>query len=313
VAVRVWDLSSASGSDVLHGVLAARPGLVHAFHAFQAGPLAREAARRLAVPYVVTLTGTDVNHDLVAPARASTVAAVLEGAAAITVFHASIAARLARACGAVAGRVAEIAQAVRFERTDPLDPAVLGPLAADGPLVLFPGGVRAVKRPRLALQGLTPLIARHPRLRLVYAGPVLEPPEGAALQAALGARPWARYVGTVPHEQMPALMTRADVVLNTSESEGGMANAVLEALALGRAVLAADIEGNRSLVEPEDTGLLFGTVEELAAQAERLVSDPALRARLGAAGRARVERDYPAAREIDRYLALYRSLDSQSR
>jgi glycosyltransferase involved in cell wall biosynthesis len=107
---------------------------------------------------------------------------------------------------------------------------------------------------------------------------------------------------------MASLLGQADVVVNSSVSEGGMANSVLEAMALGRPVLASDIEGNRSLVEPEVTGLLFGAVEELAAQAERLVADASLRARLGAAGRRLVEREYPPHREADGYVELYRSL-----
>jgi glycosyltransferase involved in cell wall biosynthesis len=107
---------------------------------------------------------------------------------------------------------------------------------------------------------------------------------------------------------MPALLAAADVVLNCSISEGGMANSVLEAQALGRAVLAADIPGNRALVENEVTGLLFGADAELEAAARRLARDPALRARLGAAGRARVTERYAPAREIEGYLAVYRRL-----
>ena len=87
-----------------------------------------------------------------------------------------------------------------------------------------------------------------------------------------------------------------------------MANSVLEALALGRAVLAADIEGNRSLIEEGVTGLLFRDEDELERQATRLVLDPVLRARLGSAGRELVERCYPPAREIDGYLEIYRGL-----
>ena len=87
-----------------------------------------------------------------------------------------------------------------------------------------------------------------------------------------------------------------------------MANSVLEALALGRAALAADIEGNRSLIEDGVTGLLFRDEAELERQAERLIADPALRARLGAAGRLLVERSYPPAREVDGYLDVYRRL-----
>jgi glycosyltransferase involved in cell wall biosynthesis len=107
---------------------------------------------------------------------------------------------------------------------------------------------------------------------------------------------------------MRSLLAAADVVLNGSRSEGGMANSVLEAFALGRAVLAADIPGNRSLVEDGVTGLLFADESELSAQAERLAADPALRGRLGAAARAVVARRFPPEVEIDGYLQAYRDL-----
>jgi glycosyltransferase involved in cell wall biosynthesis len=97
-------------------------------------------------------------------------------------------------------------------------------------------------------------------------------------------------------------------VLNCSISEGGMANSVLEALALGRAVLASDIEGNRSLVEDGVTGFLFGTPEEFARKLEALLGDPSLRLRLGAAGRERVTTRFSPARELDGYLATYARL-----
>ena len=87
-----------------------------------------------------------------------------------------------------------------------------------------------------------------------------------------------------------------------------MANSVLEAFAMGRAVLASDTEGNRSLVEDGVTGLLFRGEAELLAQAERLTVGAALRARLGAAGRRLIERRYPPEREIEGYLDAYRQV-----
>jgi glycosyltransferase involved in cell wall biosynthesis len=104
---------------------------------------------------------------------------------------------------------------------------------------------------------------------------------------------------------MRGLLMAADVVLNCSVSEGGMANSVLEALSLGRAVLASNIEGNRSLVEDGVTGLLFEGEADFGSQLERLLADPALRRRLGAAGRARVTARFGADRELDGYVALY--------
>jgi glycosyltransferase involved in cell wall biosynthesis len=100
----------------------------------------------------------------------------------------------------------------------------------------------------------------------------------------------------------------ADVVLNCSLSEGGMANSVLEALALGRAVLASNIEGNRSLIEDGVTGLLFDTPEEFTRKAERLIGNQELRRRLGEAGRAFIDAHFSAARELDGYMSVYASL-----
>jgi glycosyltransferase involved in cell wall biosynthesis len=256
---------------------------------------------------VVTLTGTDVNHDLLDPARRAEVRGVLEGAAAITAFHPSIVEHVAGHLPALRPRMAVVPQAVRFERVEPYDLDARWRLPADRVLFLFAGGIRAVKGPRLPLGALDALAAADPRVRLAYAGPVLEPALGEALGRDLAARPWAAYLGAVPHAQMASLLERADVVLNCSLSEGGMPNSLLEALALGRAVLASDVAGNRGLIADGVTGVLFRDADGLAAQAARLAGDPALRARLGAAGRALVEREFPVAREVDGYLTVYRT------
>jgi glycosyltransferase involved in cell wall biosynthesis len=301
VDLQVWDLSATPPDAVAREVAAYGPTLIHGFHALRAGPLALDLADRADVPLVITITGTDANHHLFEPETAATVRRVLEGAAAITVFHESIAARLTGAVPGLAPRIALVPQSVLFED----DPEPLSPRRATGPLILFPTGIRRIKRPRLPLAALDAVAARHPGLELRYVGPIIEADEGQALREALSARPWARYAGEVPHPRMRRLIETSDVVLNCSVSEGGMANSVLEALAAGRAVLASDIEGNRSLVEDGVTGLLFSSAQALAVQAERLLRDPALRRRLGEAGRERVTARFTAAREGDGYRAVY--------
>lgn len=308
LGVGVWDLSVTPEATVEAAVEAFRPCVVHAFHAFRAGPFALRLARRMELPLVVTLTGTDANHDLFDPERAAMVRRVLEGAAAIVVFHGSIGEHIAAALPDLRMRLVTVPQAAALRAGEPFDLAAGWPLPADRALFLFPGGIRPVKRPRLPLPPLGRLVARRPAVRLLYVGPVLDADEGQALGSALMGRPWARHAGAVPHARMASLLAQADVVLNCSVSEGGMANSVLEALAAGRAVLASNIEGNRSLIEDGVTGLLFQGERELEAQAERLVADPALRARLGAVGRARVAALYPPEREISGYLEVYRRL-----
>jgi L-malate glycosyltransferase len=301
----MWDLSAMPEPVVAAAVEAYRPDLIHAFHALRTGPLALRLARRLEVPLVVTLTGTDANHDLLDPGGASIVRRVLQGAGAITAFHDSIVQHVTAVLPDTRTRFAVVPQSVRFAGQAPFDLAARWPLPADRVLFLFPAGIRAVKAPRTPLAPLDRLVKHEARVRLAYVGPVIDAVESEALQRELAGRSWARYLGEVPHAQMASLVGQADVVLNCSVSEGGMANAILEAFSLERAVLAADIAGNRALVEDDVTGLLYRDAGDLAAKAERLVRDPSLRARLGRTARALFEREFSVEREVAGYRAVY--------
>jgi L-malate glycosyltransferase len=213
------------------------------------------------------------------------------------------------ALSAAAPRLIVIPQSAAFEPTPPGHWPPLAPLQRlPGPVILFPAGVRAVKRPAFPLAPLESLRERHPALELIYVGPIVEAAEGEALRRLLAAYPWARHLGAVPHHRMAVLLELADVVLNCSLAEGGMANSVLEALFLGRAVLVSDIPGNRTLVEDGVTGFRFGSAAEFAEKADRLLQDPDLRARVGTAGRERVHARFGMDRETDGYLAAYSRL-----
>ncbi|OLC65432.1 MAG: hypothetical protein AUG14_03235 [Candidatus Rokubacteria bacterium 13_1_20CM_2_68_19] len=306
--LRVWDLSITPEAVIEREVEAFGPRIIHAFHAYRVGPFALRLARRHEVPLVVTVTGTDANHDLSDPQRAATVRGVLEGAATVVVFHDSLGARITGALPEVAARLVTIPQAAVFSGPHPFDLAARWSLPAERVLFVFPAGIRMVKQPLLPLAPFDRLVQRRPQVRLLYVGPVLDPDQGEYLLGELASRPWARHVGAVPHGQMRSLLAQSDVVLNCSISEGGMSNSVLEALAAGRPVLASDIDGNRSLVEDGVTGFLFRDTTELEAKAEQLAADRALRERLGLAGRDLVERRYPPRREVESYLGVYARL-----
>ncbi len=146
----------------------------------------------------------------------------------------------------LAPRLVVIPQSVVFDDTiGPSAPAgALG--RAPGSVLLFPAGIRKVKPPRFAVEPLERLLARFPTLELLYAGPVIEADEGDELFRLLRSRSWARYVSVLARDRMRGLLRNADVILNCSRSEGGTANSVLEALAMGRAAPPASRETGRS-------------------------------------------------------------------
>ncbi len=99
------------------------------------------------------------------------------------------------------------------------------------------------------------------------------------------------------------------VTLPTLGGEG-VPTVLLEAAAAGRPVVTTDTPGCRDLVEHEVNGLIVppNDAPALAAALSRLAGDPALRARLGAAGRRRVEQQYSATVINRAFLEVYQEL-----
>ena len=95
------------------------------------------------------------------------------------------------------------------------------------------------------------------------------------------------YVGALPRAALHDAMRAADVVLNTSRTEG-MCNSILEAMLVGTPVVARSNAGNQMLIEHGATGLLFESPEELVEAASKLLSDDALTRRITDAATARV-------------------------
>ena len=104
-----------------------------------------------------------------------------------------------------------------------------------------------------------------------------------------------------------ALLRDADVFVLPSLSEA-RPRSIIEAMALGRPVVGSDAGGIPSLVQHWETGMLAtaGDPDALAAALTTLLSSPELRARMGAAGKARAEQDCRADRTAAVYLDTYR-------
>jgi glycosyltransferase involved in cell wall biosynthesis len=131
-------------------------------------------------------------------------------------------------------------------------------------------------------------------------GEDLEPHFARAAQA-LG----PRLVRLGYRKDVPRLLAAADVFCLPSHFEG-LPMSVIEAMLTGLPVVATDVRGPREQVVDGETGLLVppATVQPLSEALTRLTNDPALRARMGGAGRARAMERFDEARNLARCVAL---------
>jgi glycosyltransferase involved in cell wall biosynthesis len=109
-------------------------------------------------------------------------------------------------------------------------------------------------------------------------------------------------------EDMPAVYSRADIVCLPSYREG-LPRTLAEAAACGRALVATDVPGCRSIVRQGENGLLV-PVRDGKALAEALcilILDADLRQKMGRCGREIVMREYSTERVLGETLLLYKS------
>jgi glycosyltransferase involved in cell wall biosynthesis len=136
------------------------------------------------------------------------------------------------------------------------------------------------------------------------AGPLRGSAERIAREAGLGRR--FRVLGW--RQDVHELLAAADVLVLTSRFEG-LPMAILRGMAAGLPVVATAVDGTPEAVEHGKTGLLVppGRADEVAAALIRLARDPALRRRMGRAGRARSAL-FTESRVTRELLSLYQEL-----
>ncbi len=285
-----------------HAVLdQARPELLHAFHAYHAGPAARLASRTFGIPYLITITGSDLFDTNICNTDETRTAIV--DAAAVTCFDPLVAQRLIKVFPQIAGRLTVIPQGVA-----PLPVLNPYPHPEDDFLILLPAALRPVKGVINAIAALTPLTPEFPSLRLLVVGGAIDREYADKVHEMAAALPWVRLLGDIPYQQMGSLYSAADLVLNSSIFEGGMANALLEAMVMGRPVLARDVLGNRSLIRHGETGWLYGNDDEFRKLVRMLLHNPDCGLGIAEAGRNFVQKYCSPLTEANCYAALYKRL-----
>ena len=199
----------------------------------------------------------------------------------------------------------------RFEASARERPPRDGSVREDPAVILSVG--RAVEKKGYA--GLIEALARLPaglhwRFVHVGGGGGIKGLERQAKRAGLRDR--ITWMGAQPQETVLEQYRGADVfVLNcriTADGDrDGLPNVLMEAQSQGLACLSTAVSAIPELIVGDETGLLVPPDDPaaLAAAMERLISEPDLRSRLGAAGQERVRTEFPFTHGIDRLAPLF--------
>ncbi len=255
--------------------------VVHAHQGEDIGVLvlARTAARRLAVPLVVTVH-TSVRHTLAAGNLRSAALQVVGGplermaigsADAVITLTARTAALLVRD-GLPVHRVWVIPSGYEprlFEDVKP-DAEVA---ALPGRRVLYVGRLHPQKDVLTLVRAAALLHTPHARVVIIGDGPDRPMLEGAVRE--LGLRDVATLLGAVPHWRVPAVLAAGEVLTLPSRYEE-LGSVLIEAMRAGLPVVASRTGGIPDLVSEGETGLLVppGDPAALAAALDRVLSDP---------------------------------------
>jgi glycosyltransferase involved in cell wall biosynthesis len=247
---------------------AAGADLVHA-HWLPTGLVARTTGR----PYVLTMHGTDAEL----AARAPVLLRPAVRAARIVLCVSGSLAETAHALGARDVRVVPVGVSMPDVTVEPDDP----------PHVLFAGRLAEEK-------GILDLLeaARDLPLVVVGDGPLRDRVPGAT--------------GFVPPAELARRIDRAAVVVCPSRREG-YGVVARQAMAHARPVVATAVGGLAEAIVDGESGLLVPPRDQQALRdaLERLLADPDLRTRLGAAGRERVRERYSREAAAQATIAAY--------
>ncbi|MGA3524522.1 glycosyltransferase family 4 protein [Melissospora conviva] len=187
---------------------------------------------------------------------------------------------------------------------------------------VVPGRIVTVASADVPLKGLDDLIEAIAKLRterdveLVVVGKLR--PGGAAEQSInrLGLTDAVRFVSGISDADLAALFRSAEVAVVPSRYEGFSLPAI-EAMACGAALVATSAGALPEVTGPDGHAVLQvppSDVEAMTGAIRRILDDPALRRRLGAAGRARVVENFTWTRTAQRTADWYaEAIEAQKR
>ena len=290
--------------------------VLHAYFLTQAGFVATYAGKYLNVPIVVSIRGNDIERAAFDPSRFSHTMYALQNANAVTT-NASELVKKAKAfvdreiilipngvdtgCFKSMGRNEVLAEILGLGgKTKEERSTVIG----------FVGELREKKGLKTLLHACA-LVNKEKPATLLIVGEVRQGEDQKTLDEFRLSNPDSQIVvtGYVSHHELPAYYSLIDVFVHPSLRDG-MPNAVLEAMACEKTVIATPVGGVKDIIQDGVNGMLVqvNDAEGLAGKIAEALGQPEKREQLGRSAREAVLHQYTLENELQANLKVYQSL-----
>lgn len=234
------------------------------------GPAAVRLGQALGVPVSIKARGSDIHFWSAEPGVGEQIVAAGRGADGLLAVSAALKADMV-SLGMPVERIRVHHTGVDLDRFRPVDRrAAKAALGVAGPLIVTAGHLNERKGQRLAVEALADL--PDAMLILVGDGPDRRWLERRIAEPDVTGR--VRLLGARPHDELPALLAAADVMVLPTASEG-LANVWVEALACGTPVVTTNVGGAPEVIDRPSAGRLVPReAAAIVAAVTELLADP---------------------------------------
>ena len=296
-----------------------RPDVVHVHFAYS--PLAWMAAVADRYPLVVSVMGGDVLFDeqgRPTPSGRRLTLRLLESADLIT-SKSDFLIRVLDRLGGFGAKAVKVVWGVdlkHFRRVDAGGLRTALGLGREDRVILSPRILQRFYNVHLIVEAMPRVIAAIPKARLLITEYQADPAyrdEICRRVEALGLREHVRFVGSVPHDEMPQHYSLADVTVAVPPSDG-LPQTLLEGMACGAPSILSRLPRYEEQVTHGESALFVDiSPESIAGGVIRMLEDADLRERIASAGREIVAIHADFDRDADRMEAKYYELLSKPR
>ena len=182
----------------------------------------------------------------------------------------------------------------------------------NGPRLIFVGRLVEKKGVEYIIKAMPKIIKSFPACRLKIAGDGPEKEKLQKLNRALNSKNNIKFLGSVPHDNIPAYLSASDIFIGPSivaknQDTEGFGMVFIEAMACGLPIVATAVGGISDIIKDNKNGFIVKEKNEgaIASAIIKLLHDESLRERLGQAGRITVEEKFTWESITSKYYEAY--------